>query len=149
MGIVEKYSYLLGVSFSMEHSIEVLKSSRDRGGRRNRCWSVAEKARIVAETLEPGATVSGVAARHGLLANHLSSWRALARNGKLVLPASNGTTAFAPVVMSEPPTMGTAQASGVCRGFTDVHFGSVMIRLDAAVCAHRVAEIVLALTGPR
>ncbi|MBM7324927.1 transposase [Brucella intermedia] len=33
------------------------------------------KARIVAETLLPGATVNGVAQRHGVLANHVSSWR--------------------------------------------------------------------------
>jgi transposase len=36
------------------------------GRERRRRWSVMEKLRIVAETHEPGARISGVAARHGV-----------------------------------------------------------------------------------
>ena len=43
--------------------------------RRRRVWSAAEKRRIVAETLEPGASVSIVARRHDLNANLLFTWR--------------------------------------------------------------------------
>ena len=35
----------------------------------------AERTAIVAETYQPGATVSGVAQRHGIVASQLSSWR--------------------------------------------------------------------------
>ena len=35
----------------------------------------AERSAIVAETYQPGATVAGVAQRHGIVASQLSSWR--------------------------------------------------------------------------
>lgn len=40
-----------------------------------RIWPEAVKARIVAETFEEGATVTGVARRHGLSRPQLSDWR--------------------------------------------------------------------------
>lgn len=69
----------------MDATFEVL--TEYGGRRRNRKWPDAVKARIVAETLRPGATVAAVAKRYGVKANHLSGWRTLARQRKLVLPA--------------------------------------------------------------
>ena len=57
------------------------------------------KARVVAETLKPGASVNEVARRHGLLANHVSSWRTLARQGRLVLPAPEDPMEFAALLV--------------------------------------------------
>src|SRR5690606_29576976 len=68
--------------------------------RRNRQWPEEVKARIVAETLRPGASVGEVAERYGLKANHVSSWRTMARNGKLVLPAPEDAVEFATLMVA-------------------------------------------------
>ena len=47
-------------------------------GRRR--WSADDRARIVEETLAPGAVVSEVARRHGLTPQQLFTWRREARN---------------------------------------------------------------------
>ena len=45
------------------------------GTARRRTWSAHEKARIVAESFEPGANVSEVARRHGVNRGQLFTWR--------------------------------------------------------------------------
>ncbi|MFX6230715.1 transposase, partial [Acinetobacter baumannii] len=47
------------------------------GGRRH--WTLDDKARIIAETLEPGAVVSEVARRYGLRPQQVFTWRRNAR----------------------------------------------------------------------
>jgi transposase len=59
-------------------------------------------------------------------ANHLSSWRTLARKGKLVVPELAGAEFTAPLAMthtSQPPIM---------TGAIDLIIGPVTMRLDAA-----------------
>jgi transposase len=104
-----------------------------------RRWSDEAKGRIVAETLVVGVTVNEVAHRHGVKANHVSSWRSLARKGKLVVPDIAGAEFAPPVAMtqtSEPP---------ILTGTIDLIIGPVTVRLDTATPAARVAELVTAL----
>src|SRR5215472_13243917 len=53
----------------------VVDTKRRSNGTKRRQWSRALKRRIVAETLEPGASVSIVARRHDVNANQVFKWR--------------------------------------------------------------------------
>jgi transposase len=58
------------------------------GGRRRR-WPAAEKLRIVAESFEPGETVSSVARRNRVASNLLFRWRKLMSDGGAIAVSSD------------------------------------------------------------
>src|SRR6266446_3271813 len=74
------------------------RAARDGERRGRRLWSDDEKRRIVAETLEPGASVSIVARRHDLNANMLFTWRRQIGTSAL-LPAGDAMT-FVPAAIT-------------------------------------------------
>ena len=127
----------------MEASTETLSKVEVlavRSGRRR--WPDEVKARIVAETLEPGATVRSVARRYDVHSNQLTGWRRLARDGRLVLPAVETAVEFAPLVVGEESSVSVPGGERV-----EVVLDRVTVRLDAAVPAGRLAEIVSALNA--
>lgn len=65
-------------------------------------WSEAAKAKIVAESLEPGIVVTELARRHGARPSQVHGWRKDAREGRLALPAAQAM-AFAEVVVTTAP----------------------------------------------
>jgi transposase len=126
----------------MDGTIEFLT---DVGGGGRRCprWPHDVKAWIVAKTLVDGATVNGVARRYGMRPNHLSEWRRMAREGKLVLPNLDGIS-FVPVAI-DGPTVTLPDVPETEAGVIDVLKGDVTIRLAADTPAARIAEIAAAL----
>ncbi|MBO9463187.1 transposase [Labrenzia sp. R5_0] len=128
-------------SFLKSLGVEIYASGQRR-------WPDEVKAQAVAETLAPGATVNGVAACYGVKPNHLSAWRRLAKQGKLILPAAKTAeepTAFAPLVLCEPSAARAQEAPPRSDYVLRIVFGDVTIDLAADTPAVRVAEIVHAL----
>jgi len=129
-----------------------LEVPADRSGRRR--WSAEVKGRLVRESLAPGATVSGVARRHGLMPQQLTRWRRLARQGRLALPAApeaetvaeDDAGAFAALVIAEDPPPEPATAA---EGSIELVVGTVVVRLPATTPAVRIAEIAAALETRR
>ena len=121
--------------------LEVLQGPTGR-----RRWPDEVKARIVAETFAPGARVADVARRHGLRPQHLSTWRRLARQGKLVLPADDGPV-FAPLLLEEAVSAASPRAER--EGSIELEVGDVMVRLPVDSAADRIASIAAALRAAR
>ena len=67
-------------------SVEGSNVSAKRQSRRR--WSAEEKARVVRESMRPGKRVGEVAQRYGISRWQLSTWRSLARQGKLEVASS-------------------------------------------------------------
>ena len=115
--------------------IEVLDGPTGR-----RRWPDDLKARIVAESFQPGARVCDVAAKYGLIARHLSGWRGQARKGELVVPIEVAP-AFVPLVI-EP----LADASGSAdTGVIRVEICGAVLHVAPNCSPERAAALVAAL----
>lgn len=127
----------------MESTLEVSTTRRSRR-EAHRHWPDEVKARIVSESLRLGVTVNEVAERYGLKANHLSSWRTLARQGKLVLPEPEDAVEFAAIVVDTPaPEPLTVEVASRA----EIVVGPVTIRLEEGASASRIAAIARALVA--
>jgi transposase len=82
-------------------------------GQARRRWSNEDKRRLVDETLAPGATVHGVARRHGLNTSQLFTWRKRFR-AEVSRPTVPGFAAVALAPAALPiPTDGATQPPAV------------------------------------
>lgn len=127
----------------MEGTLEVL-TTRKSGREQQRQWPDKIKAQIVSESLRPGALVNEVAERHGLKPNHLSTWRTMARQGKLVLPPPEDAMEFAAVIV-DPPVAEPPLNKG---SRPEIIIGAVTIRLEEGASASRIAAVARACAVP-
>jgi transposase len=100
-------------------------------------WPEAERSRIVAESLEPGAKVSEAARRNGVNRGVLSTWRKEASR----LMGEAGKPAFAPVIVEERATASSQAPSSkdvAKQGSSPTSPGS-MIEIEIAGTRIRVA----------
>jgi transposase len=99
-------------------------------------WSIAEKRRIVEETLAAGASVARVARAHGINANQVFGWRRLYLAGRLgetkpgiqLLPVRVSESEPAAVVI-EPPLTEVVQPQ---RATIHIEFRHAQVRIEGS-----------------
>jgi transposase len=118
----------------MTKAVEVITSVQ-----RRRRWSRAEKERIVAAALEPGAVASEVARTAGIHTSQLFRWRQ-----ELCLPAA--APAFSPVAVL-PESVVPRPAAPESAGVIEIEFaGGGRMRITGTVEATTVSALMKALS---
>jgi len=122
----------------MDTSSQIVAVKASTGKRQRR--SIAEKRRIVEETLADGASVARVARANGVNANQVFYWRKLYQTGKL---GASGTAQLLPVRVrgeSKPRSLvqeglGSALASSsanLSAGTIHIEFRSAQVRIEGS-----------------
>jgi transposase len=97
--------------------------------------TAAERAAIVAETYAAGATVAGVAARHGIQPSQLSAWRSAARKKAAdKVAVADQPLGFAEVTVMPEPVL--SAHDGI-----ELVLGALVVRLPRSTPSKRVVEI--------
>ena len=129
--------------------------------RGNRRWPDDMKARIVAESFEPGVRVADVARRHDVVPHQLSFWRRQAREGILALPfeamsgpseIGDGEPAFVPLAIAVEPSetvnvLAPPLPAAALPVLTLEIGPDVVMRVPGNVPVERVAALVQAVRG--
>jgi transposase len=116
------------------HRVEVITGT----GRRRR-WSVDDKARIIEETLRPGAVASEIARRYGVSPQQIFGWRREARR-RTADPAAEPLS-FAPVMLEAPAA--PEPKAGV--GVIEIVIGDAVVRVRSGADSATLAIVVGAL----
>ena len=120
--------------------VERLKVLEGPTGRRH--WPDEEKARIVLESFRPGVKVGDVARRNGIPPQQLSTWRRLARDGKLPMPPLPEED-FAALEITKP----VVAVETTCSDHIEIVVDGMAVRVPGATAAMRIGEIARALRG--
>jgi transposase len=154
-----------------EPVVDVRRIELVTGTGRRRQWSEDDKARIIVESLKPGANVSAIARRHGISPQQLFGWRREARAlfcedrdaeargapgsaSPAHAPAvvSGNVPAFAPVVLvapaARPPGSGGGPPSALPSkaGVIEIAVGATIVRVVGPVDADALATVLAVAT---
>jgi len=119
--------------------LEVLEG---RSGRRVR--SEAERARIVAESLLPGAQVSEVARKHGATRWQIYDWRRRFRQRGMLAPCEASQSTFAPLVVES-----ALEERHVAAIKLEIAIGDVVLRTDTAIDGEHLSRVIRAVRASR
>ena len=120
-------------------------------GQARRRWTEEDKRRLVAETIGPGATVHGVARRHGVSPSQLFAWRKLYQVGaglKRSVPTLPSVPGFAAVEIAPttPPSVGDVVPAP--SGLIEIELaGGDRVRISGAPDPGVVSAALRALVG--
>jgi transposase len=115
-------------------------------GRRRR-WSADEKARIVAETLAPGARVSEVARRWQICSQQVFGWRRAMRQDLPSVPGTTTTPArpsFVPIVSEAMPVAPVQRAASAAPGI-EVKLAGAVVRVSSGMDAAQLTAVLRAV----
>jgi transposase len=143
---VSKLDHMLEPEVTAVHWLEVIS-----GTGRRRQFTSDFKARIVEETLVPGAVVSEVARRHGLAPQQVFTWRRQVRQPAAstqsqppqFVPAIVETVLPSPVLRARQRKR-TGQAARSC-GSIEVEIDGMTVRIGRGAEAKTVAAVLRAL----
>ena len=108
------------------------------GPERRRRWSWEEKARIVAESLAPGAVAGAIALRYGLHRNQLYAWRKELRETEAADGGAPSSFDFVPVVISEETAAADAPA-------IEIELSGARVRVSPGVDPALLADVLRTL----
>lgn len=149
-----------------EAGVAVRRLELITGTGRRRQWSTDEKARILVESLKPGANISEVARRNGLSPQQLFGWRRDVREPEPApsparkrgrpkkvhggARADTAPTHFAPVVIaapaaSAPPPSGGSPPDRSQPGMIEIMIGDAVVRVGGQVDAAVLVAVLRAV----
>ena len=108
-------------------------------GRGRRLWSAEAKARIIAESFEPGANIAQIARTHDLLPQQLYAWRHDRIRGR---KSAREPLGFAALIVDEP-----APATSVADGSSEIviRTGALAIHVSPDVSADHIGRVLAAV----
>ena len=112
-----------------QSSGSVTKVRRGRGK-----WNAADRERMVAESLRPGASVSEVAQRHGVRPNLLTAWRRKAAVNAAP-PSGSGPARFTAIRVN----------TGLSEGVIEIDLSSGCVRVRGIVEGAMLREVLAAV----